>query len=112
MSPPFDFSREDPAFDLSDVDPDQGKPIDRGPGYHLHPIERGVYGETSKILEEALELRDAEIQGVKIMALNEVADLLGAIKGYLDRHHPGVTLEDAMKMAFVTARAFKAGHRR
>lgn len=59
------------------------------PGYHLARVERGTYGETSKIREELDELRDAEAQGVRLMGLVEMPDLLGAIRGYAELHHPG-----------------------
>lgn len=48
--------------------------------YHLQSIHSGEYGEISKIEEELLELKDAKQQGVRIMELNELSDLLGAIE--------------------------------
>jgi hypothetical protein len=81
------------------------------PGYHLKEIARGVLGETSKIREELEELQDAEQQGVKLMALIELADMLGAMCAYLERHHPGYTLDDLVKMKDVNKRAFENGHR-
>lgn len=81
------------------------------PGYHLAAIPRGTFGEVSKIVEEALELQDAKAQGVRIMELVEAADLLGAIEGWLEKKHPGVTFEDLRKMAAVTKRAFVNGQR-
>lgn len=59
------------------------------PGYHLAEIERGVFGEASKIREEVEELLDAEAQGVRLMALVELSDLVGAVEGYAARQHPG-----------------------
>jgi hypothetical protein len=82
-----------------------------GQGYHLAQIPRGEFGEASKIVEEALELQDADCQGVRVMALVELADLVGAIDGYLEKHHPGYTLADLQKMTAVTKRAFVNGHR-
>lgn len=80
-------------------------------GYHLTDIPRGEYGEVSKILEEVLELQDAAEQGVKIMELCELSDIIGAITAYIGKHHAGITLDDLVKMAFVTSRAFEAGTR-
>jgi len=80
-------------------------------GYHLTDIEKGKLGESSKILEEVMELIDAEQQAVKIMALVELSDLVGAIEAYLENHHPGTTLDDLKKMSQVTKRAFQVGER-
>jgi len=81
------------------------------PGYHLSEIPRGTVGESSKILEETLELQDAERQGAKIMALVELSDLVGAIELYLRNHHPSITVEDLITMAHITRRAFDNGRR-
>ncbi len=81
------------------------------PGYHLKEIPRGVVGEISKIVEEALEAQDADEQGVDLMTLIELSDCVGAMKAWLARHHPTVTLSDLEKMADVTARAFRSGRR-
>lgn len=80
-------------------------------GYHLRDITRGEVGEVSKILEEAYELLDAQAQGVKIMQLVELSDLVGAIQCYLDRHHPGTGWKDLVDMSLVTKRAFQSGAR-
>lgn len=80
--------------------------------YHLQPIPTGQYGDISKIEEELLELKDAQEQGIKIMELNELSDLIGAIEGYLDKHHPGLTLDDLIAMKKATRRAFESGHRK
>lgn len=80
-------------------------------GYHVTAIERGVFGEPSKIFEECDEFADALQQGVAVMALVELADLVGAIKGYLAKHHPSITLDDLNDMAVVTKRVFESGHR-
>lgn len=79
--------------------------------YHVAEIPRGVYGEISKIVEEVLELQDADAQEAEVMVLNELADIIGAIEGFLDRHHPSITLTDLLKMKDLTAKAFKSGHR-
>lgn len=56
------------------------------PGYHLINIEKGCNGEPSKIIEEIIELIDAESQNAKIMALIELSDLLGAIELYVNKY--------------------------
>lgn len=81
------------------------------PGYHQVAIPRGEVGELSKVLEEALEALDAEAQGADIMVLVELADLVGAIKAYLARHHATLTLDDLDAFARITARAFESGRR-
>ena len=81
-------------------------------GYHTTIIPRGIYGEVSKILEEVNELKDAIRQGAKIMELCELSDIIGAIDGYLKNHHPGTSMNDLIKMASLTARAFEVGERK
>ena len=81
------------------------------PGYHLKPIEKGELGELSKVREELDEAVDAQEQGVSVMVLVELSDLVGAVEAYLAKHHPGTTLEDLQKMAAVTRRAFQSGRR-
>ena len=83
----------------------------KNPGYHLREIPKGIVGESSKILEEVLELQDAETQHADIMALVELSDLVGAIEHYLEHHHAGVTLDDLITMAHITRRAFDNGRR-
>ncbi len=82
-------------------------------GYHLSEIPRGEYGEISKILEEAAELKDAMEQGARLMCLIEMSDMLGAIEGYLKNHYAGqITMEDLMDMSYITQRAFESGARK
>jgi hypothetical protein len=45
------------------------------------------------------------------MALVELSDLYGAIKGYLAKHIPSMTMEDLRIMSEATERAFKDGTR-
>ena len=80
-------------------------------GYHLNTIPRGVYGQFSKIEEEFLELKDAIDQGSSILLLNEMADLIGAIEGFINEHFPGIPLEEVLKMTSITKRAFESGER-
>ena len=84
----------------------------KSPGYHLREIKKGVLGETSKIREELEELEDAEEQGVAVMALVELSDLVGAIQAKLDKDWPGKSINDLMNMAIVTKRAFINCHRK
>lgn len=81
------------------------------PGYHTRDIAPGVVGELSKIREELDELADAAQQGSKIMELVELADLYGAVELYLEKHHPGVAMEDLKTFSGITRRAFENGHR-
>lgn len=79
------------------------------PGYHLRKIERGHLGSVTKVREELEELEDAIDQGVRIMALCEMADLYGALRALAERYD--VTMLDLERMADVTERAFKSGRR-
>lgn len=81
-------------------------------GYHKKIIKKGVLGECSKIREELEELEDAIEQNNKIMALVELSDLYGAIKLYLEKHHPSIEMEDLKTMNDATARSFMIGHRK
>lgn len=80
-------------------------------GYHLATIQKGELGELSKISEELAELHDAQAQSCKIMELVELSDMIGAVQAYLDRHHPGYTVDDLKVMAAITKRAFITGAR-
>ena len=83
----------------------------KNPGYHTHAIPKGEVGEISKIVEEALEAVDADAQGVAVMVLVELSDLLGAVEQYLLRHHPTITLDDLRSFSSITQRAFTSGRR-
>ena len=84
---------------------------EKSPGYHLVDIPRGEIGESSKILEEVLELQDAENQEAKIMQLVELSDIIGSIALYMEKHHPSTTVDDLIVMAKITRRAFENGRR-
>lgn len=86
-------------------------PTVENPGYHLKVIPKGEVGELSKIHEEILEALDAEAQGASVMTLVELSDLIGAVKAYLAKHHPSLTLEDLETFASITSRAFTSGRR-
>jgi hypothetical protein len=81
------------------------------PGYHTRPIEKGELGEPSKIREELEEFIDSIGQGVSIMALVELSDMLGSVEAYLAKHHPSISLNDLKAMSDVTKRAFQNGRR-
>ena len=81
------------------------------PGYHLSEIPKGVIGQSSKIMEELLELQDAEKQKSSIMALVELSDLIGAVIHYLEKTHPTVSIDDLVTMSNITRRAFENGRR-
>jgi N-acyl-D-aspartate/D-glutamate deacylase len=80
-------------------------------GYHKAKIARGVYGEDSKIYEEVDEFADALDQNAQVMALVELADVIGAIEGWLEKNHPSITINDLVAMAAITRRAFESGKR-
>jgi len=83
------------------------------PGYHLEEIPRGTYGEISKILEETAELKDAMEQANKVMVIIELADLVGAIEGYMEKYYGDkLTIDNLLTMANATKRAFESGHRK
>lgn len=79
--------------------------------YHVRNIPRGTFGEFDKIMEEVIELQDSIEQDAKIMAINELADIIGAIEGYVEKHHPNITLADLIKMKDLTKNAFLSGSR-
>ena len=81
-----------------------------GPGYHLTHIEKGVYGELSKIQEELDEAKDALQQGSEIMLLVELSDLYGALEEVVVRR--GLTMEDLKTFSDITKRAFVNGVRK
>ena len=81
-------------------------------GYHLKKIKKGQIGESSKILEEVLELIDSENQKCKIMNLVELSDIYGALELYLHKNFQGIKMEDLKMMSDITQRAFKSGARK
>jgi phosphoribosyl-ATP pyrophosphohydrolase len=81
------------------------------PGYHLKNIPRGELGKSSKILEEVLELIDAEEQHCKVMTMVELSDLVGAIHAYVKQNAISLTISDLEVMAMITKRAFTNGRR-
>lgn len=81
-------------------------------GYHIKDIIKGEVGELSKIYEEIEELKDSEAQGIKLMILLELSDVVGAISLYLEKHHSSVCLDDLIKMSTLTHKVFKDGYRK
>jgi hypothetical protein len=81
------------------------------PGYHLVPIRKGVLGELSKVQEELDELSDGFAQKDRILMSVEVADLYGALELFVEKHLPGLTMEDVAKFSATTRRAFTNGRR-
>lgn len=88
-----------------------GGPLLEKPGYHLRAIPKGELGELSKIQEELDELSDAMAQGSRVMAAVELSDLVGAVQAFMDRHLPGLTVEDLLTFSNITKRAFVNGRR-
>jgi len=83
------------------------------PGYHVRKIERGRVGDLSKIREELEEAADAEEQGNRLMVLQELSDMIGAIDSYLQAKYNGVfNLGDLVTMTRATQRAFVKGDRK
>lgn len=81
-------------------------------GYHIKNIIPGQFGQLSKIREELDEAFDAEEQGNKLMVLVELADIIGAIDGYISREYgQAVNINDLIVMANATKQAFVSGHR-
>ena len=78
-------------------------------GYHIKKIERGVFGEFSKIKEEFLEAEDSIEQGNTVMTLIELSDLIGSIEAYVSKYN--MSLDDLIRMKDATKRAFTDGTR-
>lgn len=80
-------------------------------GYHKNIIKKGKIGELSKVFEEVEEVKDSQEQGVNLMVLVELSDVIGAIEMYLEKHHKSITIEDLIKMKNRTRNAFQEGSR-
>jgi hypothetical protein len=79
-------------------------------GYHKAKIEKGTLGEITKIMEEYEELLDAHDQGIAVMEVVELTDLLGAIEAY-SMNRWKLDLDALIKMTRATQRAFRSGAR-
>jgi hypothetical protein len=80
-------------------------------GYHSTEIPKGTVGQSSKILEEVLELLDAEKQNNRIMALCELSDIYGAMQQYLNANYKELSMAEVARMSSATTGAFKNGKR-
>lgn len=78
-------------------------------GYHKTNITRGELGKFSKIREEFEELQDALNQDNKVLAICELADLIGAIEAYGETFN--LSLTDLIQMKDSTKSAFLDGSR-
>jgi hypothetical protein len=80
-------------------------------GYHTKEIPKGELGEFSKIREEYEELRDAESQECKVLAICELTDLIGAIEAYAQTQF-NLSLKDLIQFSNMTKSAFLEGKRK
>lgn len=80
-------------------------------GYHKDNIQKGIIGESSKILEEVCELIDSEKQNNKIMSLVELSDIYGALEEYLINKFPNILMDDLKIMSDTNKRAISVGER-
>lgn len=78
--------------------------------YHTREIPRGVFGDASKILEEIEEFTDALEQENPVLQLCELADVIGAIEGFVV-YKFNITLDDLIKMKNLNKKAFENGYR-
>jgi hypothetical protein len=81
-------------------------------GYHKKDIPHEEFGSAEKIYEELLEFKDSLNQGIKIMSLLELSDIIGAIEGYTEKNFPEMSLDDLLEMKEATRRSFGSGKRR
>lgn len=80
------------------------------PGYRLKHINKGVFGELSKVREELEEAEDASSQGNRLMLLMELSDIIGAVSAVADNNNS--SLDELLTMHRTTKRAFMNGHRK
>lgn len=79
----------------------------RDVGFHKENIIKGVYGDSSKILEELQELQDAEKQGMEAIIHIELSDLYGALEAVAQKYNLSMT--DLKEMSDLTKSAFIEG---
>ncbi len=65
--------------------------------WHNKDIEKGVYGEFSKVIEETQEASDALEQNNYLMYLIELSDIVGAIEGIAENYN--LSLEDLINFS-------------
>lgn len=80
-------------------------------GYHKSGFVKYNTGTLLKIKEEINECIDAEKQNDKLLLICELADVIGAVKMYIDNNDIGVTINDLDKFSQKTINAFKKGKR-
>ncbi|ALN97691.1 hypothetical protein Bp8pS_012 [Bacillus phage vB_BpuM-BpSp] len=68
-------------------DKDYRSKNNKNKGYHKRAIEKGKYGEFSKIEEEVLEAKDALEQEQYLMLAIELSDIIGAVKGFAENNN-------------------------
>ena len=74
--------------------------------FHNRPIFEGEYGKLSKIEEELDEAKEAAEQGIDLMVLIELSDIIGAVAGVVEQQY-GMTLDDLVQFS-EKVRAIKA----
>lgn len=77
--------------------------------YHKNKIEKGEFGEFSKIKEEFQELEDAVDQDCKVLIICELTDLVGSIEAYAKKYN--LTIIDLIKFSNKTKQAFEEDKR-
>lgn len=70
--------------------------------WHVRQIQKGIYGELSKIQEELDEAVDAEEQEQILMLFYELSDIIGAVGGVAKKY--GMTLEQIYKFSQLRTR--------
>lgn len=79
-------------------------------GYHKVQIEKGEFGEFSKIKEEFEELQDGYQQNNRVLIICELTDLIGAIEEYAMNKF-NLSIKDLKEFSDLTKSAFKEGKR-
>ena len=73
--------------------------------FHKAIIQKGIYGELSKIKEELDEAYDAESQNQDLMLLIELSDIIGAVEGVSKKY--GSTLKQLIAFAKLRSKVAK-----
>lgn len=74
-------------------------------GFHKRNIPKGEYGKLSKVREELEEAEDAEEQGINLLLLFELSDMIGAIGGVAESL--GWDLDDLVAFAKLRSKVIK-----
>lgn len=64
----------------------------------LSAIPHGVSGEVSMVVQRTREIEDSQQQKNPILLLNDMANLVGAVKAFLKAKHPTLSITDLEKM--------------